>query len=197
MATLIDGIRISLLVRSSLRRRYNLRILSTLCYRDSSARWSAAPGDEGKHRVHEAVSAVTSLLRRNFPGTAVYPVLGGADVWPRGQTPLTSAHAYQDLANLWRIWLPPEAESTFRKGKDTNFRLWLHVRLCSSLTVGWRTRRCRGHSVSSYHFRTLSLGSAKNPAQVCACFFLLGGSPFHWADNALIVMKAVGGIEGP
>ena len=141
MATLIDGIRITLLVRSSLRRRYNLRILSTLCYRDSSARWSA---------------------------WAKRPSI---DSWPRGQTPLTSAHAYQDLANLRRIWLPPEAESTFRKGKDTNFRLWLHLRLCSSLTVGWRTRRCRGHSVSSYHFRTLSLGSAKNPAQVCACFF--------------------------
>ena len=42
--------------------------------RDSAARWIAAPGDDGKTRVHEAVRAVTLLLRRHFPGTAVYPI---------------------------------------------------------------------------------------------------------------------------
>lgn len=42
--------------------------------RDSAARWTAAPGDDGKSRVFEAVSAITMLLRRHFPGTAVYPV---------------------------------------------------------------------------------------------------------------------------
>ncbi|XP_057374777.1 acid sphingomyelinase-like phosphodiesterase 3b [Daphnia carinata] len=84
---------------------------------DSAARWMAAPGDDGKSRVHDAVSAVSLLIRRYFPGTAVYPVVGGADVWPRGQTSFGNiAQPYHELANLWRAWLPPEAEATFKKG---------------------------------------------------------------------------------
>ena len=44
-------------------------------------------------------------------------IVGGADVWPRGQTSFSNtAQPYHDLANLWRVWLPPEAESTFKKG---------------------------------------------------------------------------------
>ena len=51
-----------------------------------------------------------------LPGN--HPV-GGADVWPRGQTSFGStAQPYHDLANLWRVWLPPEAEATFKKGRQ-------------------------------------------------------------------------------
>ena len=46
--------------------------------------------------------------------------MGGADVWPRGQTSFGNVvQPYHDLANLWRVWLPPEAEATFKKGKQT------------------------------------------------------------------------------
>jgi len=81
---------------------------------DSAARWSTSPRD-AKRRVHEAVEAVTSVIRRNFPSSTVYPVVGGADVWPRGQTGPHSAQPFHDLAKLWRTWLPPEAEKTFKK----------------------------------------------------------------------------------
>lgn len=48
----------------------------------------------------------------------VWLTVGGADVWPRGQTSFGNvAQPYHDLANLWRVWLPPEAEATFKKGK--------------------------------------------------------------------------------
>ena len=70
--------------------------------RDSAARWSAAVNDDGKHRTYEAVSSVTSLLHRYFPGTAIYPIVGGADVYPRGQTYFKNSHdPYQNLATLW------------------------------------------------------------------------------------------------
>lgn len=47
-------------------------------------------------------------------------LVGGADVWPRGQTSFPNvAQPYHELANLWRVWLPPEAEATFKKGKRT------------------------------------------------------------------------------
>lgn len=43
--------------------------------------------------------------------------VGGADVWPRGQTTFASTlQPYHELANLWRVWLPPEAEVTFKRG---------------------------------------------------------------------------------
>lgn len=55
-------------------RDQNNQLFIQLFNRDSAARWIAAPGDDGKTRVHEAVRAVTLLLRRYFPGTAVYPI---------------------------------------------------------------------------------------------------------------------------
>ena len=92
---------------------------------------------------------MTSVIRRNFPSSTVYPVVsepnvpvpndpdgsskkkkslidiakvksiffqvGGADVWPRGQTGPHSTQPFHDLAKLWRIWLPPEAEKTFKR----------------------------------------------------------------------------------
>jgi hypothetical protein len=49
-------------------------MFSFIHFRDSAARWIASPGDDGKSRVHEAVSAVSLLIRRYFPGTVVYPI---------------------------------------------------------------------------------------------------------------------------
>lgn len=73
------------------------------------------PGISVEHQL-DVLHNLTYLLRHTFRSQFVFPVLGHDDPHPA----LQFGQGYNEVANLWRHWLPTEAIQTFNKG--TNVR---------------------------------------------------------------------------
>jgi len=67
--------------------------------------------------VIEIISNITESFQKFLPPTVkVFPCLGNHDYYPKGQFPPDPSPMYQEIANLWRQWIPSDALGTFVQG---------------------------------------------------------------------------------
>ncbi|XP_029928014.1 acid sphingomyelinase-like phosphodiesterase 3b [Myripristis murdjan] len=72
--------------------------------------------DLGETEVLSIISNLTDIINQVFPSTKVYSTLGNHDFHPKNQLPATQNHMYDQIAEMWRDWLEPESQQTFKKG---------------------------------------------------------------------------------
>lgn len=48
--------------------------------------------------------------------TKVYSALGNHDYHPKSQFPASPNYIYDQVAEMWKGWLDPESQRTFKKG---------------------------------------------------------------------------------
>ncbi|XP_034554572.1 acid sphingomyelinase-like phosphodiesterase 3b [Notolabrus celidotus] len=72
--------------------------------------------DLGEEAVLSIISNLTHILNQVFPNTKVYSALGNHDYHPKSQLPATQNYMYDQIAEMWKDWLEPESQITFKKG---------------------------------------------------------------------------------
>ncbi|KAM6994522.1 acid sphingomyelinase-like phosphodiesterase 3b [Tautogolabrus adspersus] len=72
--------------------------------------------DLGKEAVLQIISNLTHILNQVFPSTKVYSALGNHDYHPKSQLPAAPDYMYEQIAEMWKDWLDPESQRTFKKG---------------------------------------------------------------------------------
>ncbi|XP_039973142.1 acid sphingomyelinase-like phosphodiesterase 3b isoform X2 [Xiphias gladius] len=82
-------------------------------------------GDDTPHIPNESltedevlhiISNLTQIIKQVFPKTKVYSALGNHDYHPKSQFPAGPNHIYNKTAEMWRDWLDPESQATFKNG---------------------------------------------------------------------------------
>ncbi|XP_067093712.1 acid sphingomyelinase-like phosphodiesterase 3b [Osmerus mordax] len=72
--------------------------------------------DLGEEAVLHIIANLTHLIKHVFPKTKVYSALGNHDYHPKSQLPAVQNNIYEKTAQMWKDWLEPESQITFRKG---------------------------------------------------------------------------------
>ncbi|XP_038566839.1 acid sphingomyelinase-like phosphodiesterase 3b [Micropterus salmoides] len=72
--------------------------------------------DLGEEAVLHIISNLTHMIHQVFPNTKVYSALGNHDYHPKSQLPAGPSYIYDKTAEMWRDWLAPESQETFKKG---------------------------------------------------------------------------------
>lgn len=70
----------------------------------------------GEEAVLSIISNLTSIINQVFPKTQVYSALGNHDYHPKSQLPGASNNIYNKIAEMWKGWLDPESQRTFKQG---------------------------------------------------------------------------------
>ncbi|XP_053288213.1 acid sphingomyelinase-like phosphodiesterase 3b isoform X1 [Pleuronectes platessa] len=72
--------------------------------------------DMGEERVLYIMNNLTHIIKQVFPHTKVYTALGNHDYHQKNQLPTFTNNIYNQTAEMWKDWLDPESQETFRKG---------------------------------------------------------------------------------
>ncbi|XP_074538800.1 acid sphingomyelinase-like phosphodiesterase 3b isoform X1 [Halichoeres trimaculatus] len=72
--------------------------------------------DLGEEAVLSIIGNLTHILKQVFPKTKVYSALGNHDYHPKNQLPGGPNNMYDQIAEMWKDWLDPESQRTFKKG---------------------------------------------------------------------------------
>lgn len=70
----------------------------------------------GEEAVLGIINNLTYIIKLLFPNTKVYSALGNHDFHPKSQLPGAFHNIYNTTSELWKDWLEPESQNTFRKG---------------------------------------------------------------------------------
>uniref|UniRef100_A0A671X6Q7 Sphingomyelin phosphodiesterase acid like 3A n=1 Tax=Sparus aurata TaxID=8175 RepID=A0A671X6Q7_SPAAU len=85
--------------------------------------------------VIQVISNMTQTIRQYFPNMTVYPALGNHDYWPQDQMPTSTNAIYKAAAQLWKLWLEPDALLTLSQGGFYSQRVKPGLRVISLNTI--------------------------------------------------------------
>lgn len=70
----------------------------------------------GEEAVLGIINNLTYIIKLLFPNTKVYSALGNHDFHPKNQLPASFHNIYNITSEIWKDWLDPESQETFRQG---------------------------------------------------------------------------------
>ena len=74
----------------------------------------------------ENMKNASDLLTQKLTGKTVIPVIGNHDYFPKDQLPGENSDIYNEIAEMWKEWLPGDTIDSFKNGNPVSKILDLH-----------------------------------------------------------------------